>query len=100
MKIVTGDDGQQYIQWEGQVAIPIRDAKPETPNAAYTMESLLALKWPTNPFLPTMPGPESDAGLTMTAQMWLPGDPTPDDERSEPEHPTGRFNNLDWEEPS
>lgn len=90
MKIVTDENGDQYYQFEGRIIAP---ATPNiSPNAAYTMEALLALRtWP-NPYLPGPPGPEGD--LTITAQRWLPGDPEPG---SEPEHPTGRFENLDWE---
>jgi hypothetical protein len=93
-EIVTGEDGQQYYQFEGQVFVP---SSPDAQfviqqganTAAYTLDQLRALQWPRNPLLPT--------DLTMTAKTWLPGDPGPGDKRSEPEHPTGRFENLDWE---
>lgn len=109
MKRVIGDDGKEYIQWEGQVAVPIRDAAAAdlSAAAAYTIEQLQAMKaaisWP-NPLLPKLLA-ESDLPPWMTAKTWLPGDPGPFDgaapdkpaPRSEPEHPTGRFENLDWE---
>ena len=98
MKRIIGDDGKEYLQWEGQAVVPIRDYDPSTgvtvvadppSNTPYTMERLAALR------------AEYDQLRQMTTwPTWLLGDPNPADKpapRSEPEHPTGRFENLDWE---
>jgi hypothetical protein len=102
LRIITGPDGKQYVEVDGRAQIPLVGPRVQ-PGDAYTIEMLDAMRtWP-NPYLPNVDPakvladlfPESDPKLTMTAKTWLPGDPPA---RSEPEHPTGRFNNLDWED--
>jgi hypothetical protein len=108
-KVVTGDDGKEYFEIDAQIVVPdtmsnadgvVMMVAPDVPpgvmyamdsgQGGYNIEQLSTLRnqmwdmrWP-EPYFPS-----------VMVNRWLPGDPEP-----EPQHPAGRFQNLDWEEAS
>ena len=109
MKVVTGDDGRDYFEFSGQVVVPswggdtppnadgvvmMAAPPPTVTSQPYTLESLFDLKNSLWDGRTTPLTDDSRWTLMGTANVdpWLV-DP-------EPPGPTGRFQNLDWEEAS
>lgn len=102
-KIVTGANGQQYYEVQAQIVLPdtmsnadgVVMIAPESGSAPYTLESVFAMRgqmWDRAGF-GARSGVPLDSGLSINVNRWLP-----DDDPPEPQHPRGRFQNLDWNE--